>query len=66
VTRCPELQAGLVATTTAWTRVIRLQLPLDDRHRPGNTYGVNYRIDDTEYTVAVFDLAQRRDAYRDH
>lgn len=43
----------------------RLQAPLDDRHgaRRG-TYRVIYRIDDTERTVTVIDIAHRRDAYR--
>ncbi|MDN5748818.1 MAG: type II toxin-antitoxin system RelE/ParE family toxin [Pseudonocardia sp.] len=39
--------------------------PLDDRHsaRRG-TYRVIYRIDDEQRTVAVVDIAHRRDAYR--
>ncbi len=43
----------------------RLQAPLDDRHsaRRG-TYRVIYRIDDAVRTMAVLDIAHRRDAYR--
>ena len=43
----------------------RLRAPLDGRHsaRRG-TYRVIYRIDDTERTVTVIDIAHRRDAYR--
>ena len=43
----------------------RLRPPLHDRHaaRRG-TYRVIYRIDDEERSVAVVDVAHRRDAYR--
>ncbi|MET3808857.1 mRNA-degrading endonuclease RelE of RelBE toxin-antitoxin system [Nakamurella sp. UYEF19] len=43
----------------------RLRPPLNDRHsaRRG-TYRVIYRIDDTQRTVTVVDVAHRRDAYR--
>ena len=43
----------------------QLRPPLDDRRsaRRG-TYRVIYRIDDTNQTVTVVDVAHRRDAYR--
>ncbi len=43
----------------------RLQAPFDGRRvaRRG-TYRVIYRIDDTERTVTVIDIAHRREAYR--
>ena len=43
----------------------RLHPPLEDRHvaRRG-TYRVIYRIDDQHRTVAVVDVAHRRDVYR--
>ena len=43
----------------------RLRPPLADRHsaRRG-TYRVIYRIEDTQMTVTVVDVAHRRDAYR--
>ncbi len=43
----------------------QLRPPLEDRHsaRRG-TYRVIYRIDDTNQTVTVVDVAHRRDAYR--
>lgn len=43
----------------------RLHAPLDDRHNARRgTYRVIYRIDDSERTVTVVDIAHRRDAYR--
>ncbi len=43
----------------------RLRPPLDDRHSAHRgTYRVVYRIDDDSRTVAVVDVAHRRDAYR--
>jgi mRNA interferase RelE/StbE len=43
----------------------RLRPPLDDRYsaRRG-TYRVIYRIDDSNRSVTVVDVAHRRDAYR--
>ncbi|WNV74774.1 type II toxin-antitoxin system RelE/ParE family toxin [Geodermatophilus sp. DSM 44513] len=43
----------------------RLRPPLDDRHRARRgTYRVIYRIDEDTRTVAVVDVAHRRDAHR--